>query len=99
MIKFLFCIYLTCYFNFFTFEAQFFPENLGYPVGGAGESKYFYIQWHFENIDRDEGVQEDAGLRLFFTKKYREIEFGVFGVISLYRCRQILKIFKGNIIS
>jgi hypothetical protein len=61
-------------------KAQYFPGNMGYPVGGPGKSKYFFIQWHLENTDRDVGVKEDAGVRMFFTENYREIEFGIFSV-------------------
>ena len=55
---------------------------MGYPFGGPGQSRYFYVQWHFENTLRDQGVSENAGVRLYFTKNYRPIEFGVFEVYS-----------------
>ena len=53
---------------------------MGYPFGGAGQSRYFYIQWHFENINKTVGVKDNASLQIYFTKNYRPIEFGVFQV-------------------
>jgi len=53
---------------------------LGYPMGGPGQSRHFYLQWHFENTDGDKNVREDAGLRLHFTQVYRPIEFGTYGL-------------------
>jgi hypothetical protein len=57
---------------------------MGYPMGGSGKSRYFYLQWHFENSDRDTNIKEDAGLKLYFTKAYREIEFGVYEVTFVF---------------
>lgn len=61
---------------------QYIPENLGYPVG-ENEFKYFYVQWHYENTDLDEGVRETGGLRFHFTQNYRPVEFGTFGLGAL----------------
>lgn len=59
---------------------SYIPENLGYPLGGPGQSKFFFIQWHIENTDRDQNIREDASVKMFFTKNYRETEFGVIEV-------------------
>lgn len=57
---------------------QDFPENFGYPLGGSGGIKYFFLQMHYENPAMTQNVKEDSGMRIYTTKNIQSTEFGVF---------------------
>lgn len=56
------------------------PEEYGYPIGGEGEFRYFFIQMHYENPNLDEIIHDETGFRLYVTEDYRPIEFGILTV-------------------
>ncbi|CAF1008830.1 unnamed protein product [Brachionus calyciflorus] len=60
---------------------QDFPEDLAYPLGGSDqETKYFFLEIHYDNPRLKNGVKDYSGVRFYATKNYRKNEFGVFTV-------------------
>lgn len=60
---------------------QDMPQDIAYPIGGSNaEFKYFYLQMHYDNPDKIQNVKDTSGVRLYLTKDYRPIEFGVLTV-------------------
>lgn len=52
---------------------------MGYPLGGSeDETKFFFLEMHFENPYGDLGVKDNSGMRIYGTKQYREIEMGIY---------------------
>lgn len=58
---------------------------MAYPIGGSSnEFRYFFLQMHYENPNKDMDVKIHSGMKWYATKNYREIEFGIFtaGTVS-----------------
>mmetsp|Transcript_34657 Transcript_34657/g.63948 ORF Transcript_34657/g.63948 Transcript_34657/m.63948 type:complete len:337 (-) Transcript_34657:63-1073(-) len=51
--------------------AQYLPEAAGLPMG-----KFYYMQMHYENLAQESGISDGSGLRLTFTPKLREHDYG-----------------------
>ena len=55
------------------------PPKLGYPLGGSeDETKFFFLEMHYENPYGDLGVKDNSAMRIYATKQYREIEMGIY---------------------
>ncbi|RMZ99630.1 DBH-like monooxygenase 1, partial [Brachionus plicatilis] len=60
---------------------QDFPEDLAYPMGGPDEeTRYFFLEIHFDNPRLKKDITDNSGVRLYGTKNYRKNEFGVFTI-------------------
>lgn len=60
---------------------QDFPNNFAYPLGGnVSESKYFFLQIHYDNPELKKDAKDFSGIRLFSTTDYRDTEFGIYSV-------------------
>lgn len=50
-------------------------------MGGPDEeTRYFFLEIHFDNPRLKKGITDNSGVRLYGTKNYRKNEFGVFTV-------------------
>lgn len=60
------------------------PNSMAYPLGGSspGAFRHFIFQIHYENNAMDANVVDQTGIRLYMTKDYRPIEFGLLTVGS-----------------
>lgn len=55
-----------------------FPEDKALPFGGSvNASKFFVLQVHYENSFDEKITRDTTKIRLYLTKKYRPIEFGI----------------------
>jgi len=55
-----------------------FPEKMGYPLGGSPKKfKYFVIEYHYENTEFVQDLNDQSSVKLYVTRNYRPIEFGV----------------------
>ncbi|XP_050717468.1 DBH-like monooxygenase protein 1 isoform X2 [Eriocheir sinensis] len=61
-------------------EGEMWPDNVGLPIGGGNDPNYFMLEVHYDNPRLMEGVVDDSGLRLLYTKKLRQYDAGVLSV-------------------
>ena len=67
----------------FNLKTVNFPMDKGYPLGGSSkETKFFFLQIHYENSAKVQDLDVKNGIRLYLTKKYRPIEFGILTVAT-----------------
>lgn len=63
-------------------DFYYFPEGGGLQVGNVpGSFNAFTIEYHFDNIDRDENIIDNgSGVQLFYTNQPVEMEIGMIAV-------------------
>lgn len=62
---------------------QDFPNDLAYPFGGSeDETRYAFLEIHYDNPKLKQNLKDNSGMRLYVTKNYRKTEFGVLTVGS-----------------
>ncbi|XP_050737020.1 DBH-like monooxygenase protein 1 [Eriocheir sinensis] len=71
-------------------EGETWPDNVGLPVGGGNEPHYFMLVVHYDNPRLTEGVVDDSGLRVLYTKKLRKYEAGVLVVGHMVEKGQVI---------
>ncbi|CAH1797738.1 unnamed protein product [Owenia fusiformis] len=54
-----------------------YPEEAGYPIGGADFSRYVMIEVHFNNPTLKKGIIDNSGIRFYYTPTMRPHDAGV----------------------
>nr|CAB3263919.1 DBH-like monooxygenase protein 1 homolog [Phallusia mammillata] len=57
-----------------------FPMNTGFPLGGAGISKYALLETHYVNPGAAQGIVDSSGLRFTYTRQLRQYDSGLLDV-------------------
>ncbi|CAD5112436.1 DgyrCDS1658 [Dimorphilus gyrociliatus] len=55
----------------------FFPEEIGFPLGGPNDPMYVRMETHYDNPALKDGIIDTSGLRLWTTNKLRKYDAGI----------------------
>ncbi|CAH1248491.1 MOXD1 [Branchiostoma lanceolatum] len=61
-------------------EALVYPEHVGFPIGGADDSRYLLVEMHYDNPQLLSGIRDSSGLRLTLTPELRDNDLGILEV-------------------
>lgn len=53
-------------------KRQYFPDNVGYPVGRDTDVKFLRLEFHYDNPSFKKNIVDTSGLRLWLTDKNRK---------------------------
>ncbi|CAD5112484.1 DgyrCDS1700 [Dimorphilus gyrociliatus] len=58
-------------------EIDFYPENVGFPLGGDNDPVYVKMETHYDNPGYRKDIVDSSGLRLWVTKDLRKYDFNI----------------------
>ncbi|XP_035694936.1 DBH-like monooxygenase protein 1 homolog [Branchiostoma floridae] len=61
-------------------EGIVYPEHVGFPVGGADDSRYVLVEMHYDNPHLASGIRDSSGLRLTLTPELRDNDLSILEV-------------------
>ncbi|MEE6487057.1 hypothetical protein FKM82_014778 [Ascaphus truei] len=57
-------------------EALYLPDNAGIPIGSPYDPLYVRLEIHYSNFDGITGLKDNSGIRVHYSPKLREHDFG-----------------------
>ena len=54
-----------------------FPSKLGYPMEKSLQEKYLLLEMHYDNPALLDNIEDDSGVRIYFTRQLREFDLGL----------------------
>ncbi|XP_078393553.1 DBH-like monooxygenase protein 2 homolog, partial [Cetorhinus maximus] len=54
-----------------------YPDDAGFPLGGADDPVYYMLQIHYDNPQELTGVRDHSGFKLHLTSDLREYDIGI----------------------
>ncbi|XP_066291636.1 DBH-like monooxygenase protein 1 homolog [Branchiostoma lanceolatum] len=61
-------------------EEFVYPEHVGFPFGGADDSRYLLMEMHYDNPQLTSGIRDSSGLRLTLSPELRDNDLGILEV-------------------
>ena len=57
-----------------------YPDDVGFPIGGANYSLYILLEVHYNNPELKSGLPDNSGIRLYYTDHLRLMDAGILEV-------------------
>jgi dimethyladenosine transferase 1 len=68
------CFY---YFDYLKFQPFYFPDHVGFSIGGPEDEVFYIMETHYDNPTRRSDMIDDSGIRITLTPTLRQHEAGM----------------------